>query len=313
MYIHLHGHSHYGLLESIGKVAKILDKAKELGFSTMGLADYNGMYGIMEFYTKAKKADIKPLCGVQLTLTNVLGKIPSQDQYLTLLAKNYEGYLHLMKLTTMANTLGNNGLATIDIASVKEHSEGIICILGGQRSLLATQLADLKTANNFDGLIEEHIKPFQDIFGEDLYLEITAQDYRLEPALELLNEQIMKISLQTQIPCILNSNFHYINKEDKIAYETTLAIKDQKQIGDTSRRRVAGDYYIMSDTEVRDIMKGNGFDDQTIDKLCENNQKLADSINLILPKPTSPIFPLYKTPEQYVELYAKVKDSLIQK
>lgn len=313
MYIHLHGHSHYGLLESIGKVAKILDKAKELGFSTMGLADYNGMYGIMEFYTKAKKADIKPLCGVQLTLTNVLGKIPSQDQYLTLLAKNYEGYLHLMKLTTMANTLGNNGLATIDIASVKEHSDSVIAILGGQRSLLATQLADLKTGNNFDNLIQEYIKPFQDIFGENLYLEITAQDYKLEPALELLNEQLMKISLQTQIPCILNSNFHYINKEDKIAFETALAIKDQKQIGDTSRRRVAGDYYIMSDTEVRDIMKGNGFDDQTIDKLCENNQKLADSINLILPKPTSPIFPLYKTPEQYVELYAKVKDSLIQK
>lgn len=313
MYIHLHGHSHYGLLESIGKVAKILDKAKELGFSTMGLADYNGMYGIMEFYTKAKKADIKPLCGVQLTLTNVLGKIPSQDQYLTLLAKNYEGYLHLMKLTTMANTLGNNGLATIDITSVKEHSEGVICILGGQRSLLAAQLGDLKTANNFDNLIEEHIKPFQDIFGEDLYLEITAQDYRLEPALELLNEQIMKISLQTQIPCILNSNFHYINKEDKIAFETALAIKDQKQIGDNSRRRVAGDYYIMSDSEVREIMKGNGFDDKTIDELCENNQKLADSINLTLPKPTSPIFPLYKTPEEFVKLYAKSKDSLIQK
>jgi len=69
----------------------------------------------------------------------------------------------------------------------------------------------------------------------------------------------------------------------------------------------------MSDSEVREIMKGNGFDDKTIDELCENNQKLADSINLTLPKPTSPIFPLYKTPEEFVKLYAKSKDSLIQK
>lgn len=313
MYIHLHGHSHYGLLESIGKVAKILDKAKELGYDTLGLADYNGMYGIMEFYQKAKKAEIKPLCGVQITLTNVLGKTPSQDQYITLLAKNYQGYLHLMKLTTIANTVGNNGLATMDINTLKEHSEGVLAILGGQRSLLATQLNDLKTANNFDSLIEEHIKPFQDIFGDDLYLEITAQDYKLEPALELLNEQLMKISLQTKIPCTISSNFHYIKKDDKIAYETALAIKDQRQISDTARRRVAGDYYIMSESEVRDIMKSNGFDEKTIDELCKNNQKVADSIDLVLPKPSTPIFPLYKTPEEYVKLYAENKDKLIQK
>ena len=313
MYIHLHGHSHYGLLESIGKVGKILDKAKELGFDTIGLADYNGMYGIMEFYSKAKKMDIKALCGIELTLTTVLAKTPSQYQYVTLLAKNYQGYLHLMKLTTIANTVGNNGLATIDITTLKEHAEGIICILGGQRSLLASQLDDLKTGESFDKLIEESIKPFQEIFGEDFYLEITAQDYKLETHLELSNEQIMKISLQTKIPCTVTSNFHYINKDDKIAYETALAIKDQKQIRDNSRRRVAGDYHIMSDQEVREIMKGNGFDDKTIDELFENNQIVADSIDLVLPKPSTPIFPLYKTPEEFVKLYDKAKDSLIQK
>lgn len=72
MFIHLHGHSHYSLLEAIGKVAKIIDKAKELGFLAIGITDYHGMYGIMEFYTKSKKADLKAICGIELTISNVL-------------------------------------------------------------------------------------------------------------------------------------------------------------------------------------------------------------------------------------------------
>ena len=61
MYIHLHGHSHYSLLEGIGKVPSILSKAKQLGYDTIGLTDYDGMYGVMEFISKAKKSEIKPI------------------------------------------------------------------------------------------------------------------------------------------------------------------------------------------------------------------------------------------------------------
>ena len=84
MYIHLHWHSHYSLLEAIGKVGKILDKAKELEYPAIAISDYNGMYGIMEFYTKAKKAGIKPICGIEITVTDVLGKKPDFSQYIVL-------------------------------------------------------------------------------------------------------------------------------------------------------------------------------------------------------------------------------------
>lgn len=104
MYIHIHGHSHYSLLEAIGKVPKIIDKAKELGFPAIGITDYHGMYGLMEFYTKAKKADMKVICGIELTLATVLGKKPDGEQFLTLIAKNYDGYKALMKMTTLAST-----------------------------------------------------------------------------------------------------------------------------------------------------------------------------------------------------------------
>jgi|GEM_PF-3666480 len=48
------------------------------------------MYGIMEFYTKAKKADLKAICGIELTITQQLGKKPDLEQYVVLIAKSYE-------------------------------------------------------------------------------------------------------------------------------------------------------------------------------------------------------------------------------
>lgn len=72
MFVHLHGHSHYSLLEAIGQVGPLIVRAKELGFGVIPVTDYHGMYGIMEFYTKAKKADIKPICGIELTLSSII-------------------------------------------------------------------------------------------------------------------------------------------------------------------------------------------------------------------------------------------------
>lgn len=71
-------------------MGKIIDKAKEYGYPAIGITDYNGMYGIMEFYTKAKKAELKAICGIELTVTHQLGKKPDHDQYVVLIAKTYQ-------------------------------------------------------------------------------------------------------------------------------------------------------------------------------------------------------------------------------
>ena len=55
MYIHLHGHSHYSLLEAIGKPQDIVAQIKGLGMSAASLTDYNGMYGAVDFYQKCQK------------------------------------------------------------------------------------------------------------------------------------------------------------------------------------------------------------------------------------------------------------------
>lgn len=92
MYIHLHGHSHYSLLDAIGKPADIVAKAHELGMPAIALTDYNGMYGAIEFYQACQKKEIKPLLGVELGLVHDYTTKEKGEQAgtIVLLALNYE-------------------------------------------------------------------------------------------------------------------------------------------------------------------------------------------------------------------------------
>ncbi len=307
MYIHIHWHSHYSLLESIGKVGKIIDKAKEYGYPAIGITDYNGMYGIMEFYTKAKKADIKPLCGIELTLNFQLAKKPDQEQFIVLIAKDYEGYKNLMKLTTIASTKGSHIIPITDFATLEQHAQGVICVLWGARSILN---AWLKIGYDKAKLAEQ-LQWFQKVFAGDFYLELTAQEYALEPELKTLNNQIMSWWQEYGIPIIASTNFHYIAAKDKQAFEVALAIKDQRQITDPLRRTIKGNYYIMKPDEVEAVLLKNGYTPAQIQERFASNQKLVDTVDLQLPAPTAK-FPTYQSPEEMISLYDKMKNNLIQ-
>ena len=64
-FVHLHTHSHYSLLDGLGKIDALINRAKELGMDSLALTDHGNLYGAIEFYKKAKKAGIKPILGVE--------------------------------------------------------------------------------------------------------------------------------------------------------------------------------------------------------------------------------------------------------
>jgi len=55
MFIHLHTHSHYSLLDGLAKIDALLDEAKKYKMPALALTDHGVMYGAIEFYQKAKK------------------------------------------------------------------------------------------------------------------------------------------------------------------------------------------------------------------------------------------------------------------
>lgn len=81
----------YSLLESMIKIDELMSFCKENNISACGMCD-NNLFGVIEFYEKCLKNNIKPLIGLEIKVTNLK---------LYLYAKNYNGYQNLIKLNTI--------------------------------------------------------------------------------------------------------------------------------------------------------------------------------------------------------------------
>ena len=93
MYIPLFNKSNYTLLSSLLKIDDIISYAKKQNISHISLTDTN-MFGTMEFIKKCEKENITPIVGLHIL---------NEEYSIVLLAKNYDGYKSLIKLSTIQN------------------------------------------------------------------------------------------------------------------------------------------------------------------------------------------------------------------
>ena len=67
-FVPLHNHSDYSLLDGASQLPLMVARAKELGFPALALTDHDNLCGSMEFSHVAKRLDIKPIIGVEISL-----------------------------------------------------------------------------------------------------------------------------------------------------------------------------------------------------------------------------------------------------
>lgn len=168
-FAHLHTHSHYSLLDGLSKIEGIVDSAKKDGQMAVAITDHGNLYGAIDFYKACKKAEIKPIIGVEAYIANRtrFDKEPNIDDkryHLTLLAKNNTGYKNLIKLVTKSQLEGYYYKPRMDLDLLRENSEGLICLSGcfGSELSHAIRKNDMNEA-------ERIAKMYQDIFGAENY------------------------------------------------------------------------------------------------------------------------------------------------
>ena len=142
-FTHLHVHSEYSLLDGYATTKGIVERAAELGMDSIALTDHGVMYGAMDFYAAAKKAQVKPIIGMEAymapgSVKDAMVRGGKNYFHMLLLAKNEVGYRNLVKLTSRAHL---DGMARgvfarprIDRALLEKYHEGIVatssCIAG---------------------------------------------------------------------------------------------------------------------------------------------------------------------------------------
>lgn len=308
-FTHLHGHSTFSFLEAIGKPANIVNKAKDLGMDAIAITDYHGMYGMVKFYQTAKDAGIKPIIGVEVGFVmDINSQIPEwQIGNIIILAKSKEGYQSLMELTSFANKEWIKGKPKIDLQALKTFWREIICLFWWANSWIGKMIS----LDEKESKMIEIIDLMKESIGkENVYLEIIAQDYDETVESKKVNEILLALAEKEWMSCVVNNNYFYPSSTDKQAREVALAIKDGLKIYDENRRKPKGQFHIMSEKEIREILEHNGFEKKIINQLIETNEHIADQIDISIDL-NQALFPNYETPEDVKQLYELHKDKLV--
>lgn len=291
-FVHLHNHSHYSLLDGLTKIDELIARAKEQGSPAIALTDHGSMYGIIEFYQKAKKEGIKPIIGVEAYLTansrhDKKTRDDARNSHLVLLAKNEIGYQNLIKLVSIAHLEGFYYKPRIDWELLEEYHEGLIALsacLGGEIPRLIR--------NNKISKAKKRILEYDKLFGRgNFYLEL--QDHpELEGQMEV-NEALIKLAKETAVPLVATNDSHYLKKEDDVAQDILLCIQNKKKITDNDRMKMIGfgDYSIRSNTEMIAAFSH-------VPEAIENTLKIAEACNVEI-KLGDTQLPYFKVPEGY--------------
>lgn len=269
-FVHLHNHSHYSLLQGLTKIPDMVKCAKEYDMPALALTDYGSMYGCIEFYKECKKHDIQPIIGVDAymafrTMEDKDHGIDNKRYPFTLLAYNEIGYKNLMKLVTQSYIKGFYYRPRMDKTLLRKYSEGLICLSGP----VFGEVGQAVLTKNLTRA-EEIIREYQDIFGkENYYLEIMFNNHI--DGLETINRDIAELGKKTSAPLVATQNSHYINPDDREAFDTLLGVSTTGQrIGSNFMR---GDFHFASPDEMQEKFKD-------YPEALSNTAAIADRCNL---------------------------------
>lgn len=307
-FVHLHGHTQYSLLDGLSKIPQLTKAIKDMGMNSLAITDHGAMYGAIEFYKGCMEVGIKPIIGVEMYVAkrshkDKEGKVDSEPYHLTVLAKNYQGYLNLMKLTSIAFCEGYYYRPRVDKALLGQFHEGLIALSGcPSGEFIRTLMKDEKKA-------EEALKSYLEIFGEgNFYLEVQKHPYDisleqaedeivkkdLEELLEIQKETIKSakgLSQKLGIPIVATNDYHYVIKDDAEAQDALLCVQMGKLLSETQRLRMIDtpDYYVKSPEEMAEAFKD-------LPEALANTQKIADQVDLEIPLGVAR-FPVFETPQ----------------
>lgn len=146
---------------------------------------------------------------------------------------------------------------------------------------------------------------------ERILIDITAQEYNAYPVLQQLDPVLLQVADAYGCMVVTSSGFFYPLAEHKLAYQTALAIKDNKKTYDSDARTVPGQGHILSEDEVLAILRNNGHKEEDVQTWMDNTGKVADMSQLSIALGQS-LFPNYQNPDRIVKLYDTYVTQLVR-
>src|SRR5690606_5863800 len=252
-FAHLHQHTAYSLLDGAARISELVRWVKQVSPDdpAVAITDHGNMHGAVEFYKTCVAEGVKPILGFEAYVApgsrfekrRASAKLDGGYYHLTLLAKTFEGYQNLCRLSSRAYLEGFYMKPRVDLELLREHSKGVIALSGCLGAQIPRAILDLGPDEG-----ERVFKEYLDIFREDFFVEI--QDHGLEEQ-KRLNPVLRELADRYGVGMVATNDGHYVRKEDARAHDVLLAIQTKEMVSSEGRMRFPCDeFYVKTPDEM---------------------------------------------------------------
>ncbi|AYO57781.1 DNA polymerase III subunit alpha [Chryseobacterium sp. 6424] len=289
-YFNFHNHSIYSSLQSSTHIKELVDKALKDNYAAVGLVDLGNMMGAFKFVAEVEKANntikanhqaylqkkeeaemsgepfhepeprknpLIPVIGCEFYLSDR----PEQKQFtkdnpdrrtnVVLLAKNFNGYKNLAKLSSLGFVNGFYfGVPRISKKMVAQYKEDLIAFTAGISGDVPSTVLELGEQKG-----EEVFRWWKDTFKEDFYVQL--QNHGIDEE-DHLNEVLLSFADQYEVKIIAQNETFYTEKADANIQDILYCIKDGEKLsspvgkGFGKRRGLpTNEFYIKSAEELK--------------------------------------------------------------
>jgi DNA polymerase-3 subunit alpha len=285
MFVHLHLHTEYSLVDSVVRITKegdnpgLMDAVAAAGMPAVGLTDQSNLFAMVKFYKAALSAGLKPIIGVDLRIYEPGER--AEPSALVLLCQNNLGYNNLSKLVSRSYLEGQKkGVATVDRSWLTAESvQGLIALSGARegdigRAILHGRDDEARKALDF----------WLDLFGDRFYLELQRTGREGD---ERHVQGALNLAVERGVPVVATNDVRFIRKSDFEAHEARVCIHDGTLLADPKRRRrYSEQQYLKTPQEMAELFKD-------VPEAIENTLEIARrcTLELKLGKSVLPKFP----------------------
>ena len=145
-FVHLRLHSEYSIVDGMVRIDDAVAAAVTDSMPALALTDLSNVFGLVKFYTAARKAGVKPIVGCDVWITHDTER--DAPHRLLLLCQSRDGYLRLADWLTRAyRTNQHRGRAELKREWFAEGTTGLIALSGFRDG----DVGDAMLQGNHDG------------------------------------------------------------------------------------------------------------------------------------------------------------------
>jgi len=220
-FTHLHVHSCFSLLQGLANPASLVQAASQAGMTAIALTDHLHLGGAVEFALACKAAGVRPILGMELTLALPDAYEPHPGAAIhtpvVVLATSPRGWASLCALTgALLDAAENDSFTPCPLDMLAAHSDDLICLSGGRRSLSY----GLAGGGQFV-LLERLLRDLRAVFPGRFYAELQIQG----PSDRSSAAALAKVARGLEIPLAATQDIFYLRPEQEELQRTLTAIR----------------------------------------------------------------------------------------